>query len=596
MKKYLFSIFFVWMVVFTGMTIAEEPAASPATVSPVTKSFFAESSASVDKQWIGLYRKKQLTVKTEYPTLRRLAAQKIAIHHQTTMQSVWGKESQPIYAWLEKHPVFLENFLLALDGKNDDIPAAMQIIKYLVTKYPKQVEEYPDLTIAIAVVWDQPEMMGRGSQRQFNAADPPDPANYEDLFLYYTHAKSPYKFRMQTLPWEVLCYVVSHKTSDAERRWAFATYGNNIKKLGEKYHDVPYKTGNPPPLAEKPYTLSNMKQYGGVCTCRADFALALCRTLTVPAFYGGAGFPKYYGGHSWIMWLELHDIQPNSFRFTFENCGRYSNRKDYVSQYKSPHTKQEENDGMVLLRFYRLGVNISAARHSEILTLMYPMIVDRMQPSFQEQLKLLLDINAVSPGSPYVWKEIAKFSRENQFTKRDVPKILQLYSQLLNEFADSPNYLPPLVSDLLSASEIKDQREKLYARLFAQLDAKKRPDLILAAVRDFARAELDGNNEDIALKNLANAALKYYEEASLIAPVLNMIEQIVENGKKENQNKISVFYTRFLDLVLKKTSLPKDYRLDMLKRADACFGKYNQSDLQARAKSEIQKLEQAQPK
>jgi len=594
-EQRIFSIFlFGGMIALLGVSFAQEQE-EPSTEIPLeTKqsSFFVGSSTSVEKQIVDLFRKKKLTFRADYPKLRRLAAQKVAFDHQQQMWAEWGTTPAPVYSWLEKHPEFLENFLLALHETHDNIPAALRIVKHLVTQYPKRVEDYPDLTIAIAVVWDQPESIGNGSQGQFQAIDAPNPATGEELFLYYTDEKNPYKSRLKMLPWEVLCYVVSHKTSNLQRRWAFETYGRDIRMLGKKYNDVPWIDGNPPPLAGLPYTLSNMKQHGGVCTCRADFALNLCRSLAVPAFYGGAGFPKYHGGHSWILWMEFREITPNRFVFTLEQEGRYPERKDYVAGGGNPQTLQPEDDGTILLRFSRLGVNISAARHSEILARVYPLIVNNTQPNLQERLKLLTEMNAVSSGSLFVWNEIASFGREKQFTKKDVPLVLKLYKKLLSEFAVSPNDLPSLVSGLLSFPEIKDQREKLYVQLFAMLDAKKRPDLIFEAVQNLAHEELRDKNEAAALKNLFGATLKYYEEASRIEPVLILIEQIAGQDPKANREKITEFYTRFLGLVLKKTDLPLDYRLDMLRRAESCFEKYDKPTLQAGAKKEILKLEQ----
>jgi len=295
-----------------------------------------------------------------------------------------------------------------------------------------------------------------------------------------------------------------------------------------------------------------------------------------------------------VMWLELKKITPNQFVFTFEQAGRYPDRKDYVASFCNPQTLQPENDGTVLHRFSRLGANILAARHSEVLTRVYSLIAESEHLKFQEKLQFLQEINAVSPGSLFVWKEIASFGRNHQFTKKDVPTVLKLYKKLLSEFAATPNELPSLVSGLLSFPEMEAQRERLYSQLFAMLDAHKRPDLIFEAVQNLAREELKNNNETAALKNLAGAALKYYEEASRIEPILVLLEQTADKNPKAHRDKIADFYSRFLALVLKKTDLPLDYRLDMLRRAEACFGKYDLSALQSGAKREILKLEQSQ--
>ncbi len=593
---FLFLLAFGWFGISdAATTVPAGDEKNPQTTEKAEpkQSFFDWKTFRFEKQVAELYRKKKLLAKSDYPKLRRLCAQNVAYSHRQQLRAEWGKDDDPFYRWMEKHPELLENFLLAMDEDRDNFPAALRIMKFLATKYPKQVEQYPDLTIALAVVWDQPESIDNGSQGQFQAIDAPNTANYEELFLYYSDDKSPYKFRLKTLPWEVLCYVVSHKTSEQQRRWAYSTYGHDIRMLGQKYNDVPWIAGDPPPLSGQTYTLSNMKKYGGVCTCRADFSLALCRTLSVPAFYGGAGWPKYHGGHSWVMWMEFREITPNKFVFTLEQEGRYSERKDYVAGGGNPQTMQPENDGTVLLRFHRLGANISAARHSDILMRIYPVIVEEANPDFPEKLKLLTDINAVSSASLKAWNEIAMFGRKNRFTKKEIPTVLKLYQSLLNDFAVSPNYLPSLVAGLLSFPEIKDQREKLYTRLFALLHEKKRPDLIFEAVLGLAQMERNDNNDADAFKNLAGAALKYYEEASRIEPVLIELEKIADADKEVNREKITDFYARFLKLVLKKTDLPFDYRLDMLRRAESCFEKYDKPKLLAGAKSEILKLEQS---
>ncbi|MCL2306461.1 MAG: hypothetical protein FWC43_14065 [Planctomycetaceae bacterium] len=267
MKAIFFKFLFAGILVAVGVSFAEETETPPAKVSSKTKqSFFVGSDTALKKQFVDLYRKKKLTSPASYPELRRLAAQKIALHCKQQILDVWGTGTDPICAWLEKHTEFLENFLLALDIDHDNIPEALRIVKHLVSHYPKQVEEYPDLAIAIAVVWDKPEAVISNSQGRYQATTPPNQATYEELFLYYTDEKNPNQFRLKTLPWEVLCYVVSHKTSKEERQWAYTTYGNDTKMLGRKYNDVKWINRGPPPLAGKPYTLSNMKQYGGACT------------------------------------------------------------------------------------------------------------------------------------------------------------------------------------------------------------------------------------------------------------------------------------------------------------------------------------------
>ena len=314
-------------------------------------SFFDLDGFDYESKLEELYTAKKLVPVKNYPALRRLAAQKVAQEIKYRIAQHWGQPGSEFILWMEKHPDLLENYLNAIDLAHDDVAASLRIMRELCTEYPDQIEKFPELAIASAIVWDRPNegSFSLVGEIHYGAKPCPSPVEVKENFIYYMTPSLPVYSRIKNYPWEFLVHIVCHKTSMQDRFWAIENY-SDWDMLGKCYEDVtfivdgkdlPDRNGRyADSLFGIQYTLINIKKHGTVCSGRGDFAAGVCRSLGVPIFRC-AYAPKYSGGHYWVKWLEMQDAKPGKFPFSLEQCGTDEGRQDRISMTPDPHTTQE---------------------------------------------------------------------------------------------------------------------------------------------------------------------------------------------------------------------------------------------------------------
>src|SRR5262249_2352591 len=107
-------------------------------------------------------------------------------------------------------------------------------------------------------------------------------------------------------PWRLLAYVAADTAALSERDWVLQKYPFN-QAAGRCYADVKYDNSKLQDLIGKlaghPYTLANLKMYGGVCRDQAFYARSVCRYLGMPAYWA-SGYGRIGGiGHAWVGWV-----------------------------------------------------------------------------------------------------------------------------------------------------------------------------------------------------------------------------------------------------------------------------------------------------
>ncbi len=569
-------------------------------------SLFDTDSFSFEQSIAELHDAGKLTEPESFPRLRRLVARQMIAENKIAFEKEWGKPTDSFPRWMEKHGELLETFLTAIDAEHDDIPAALALMKRLCTDHPDKVTKYPGLTVAAAIVWDQPDSKGfaEDSYRQFKALPPKSGCDAMENFLFYAAADHPAAARLQQLPWEFLVYVVANKRSLEERRWVFEQYIKagkiNDDVPAQAYADVPYNEDETKPNADtaltgREYSLENIRNRGGVCTARTDYALPVARSLGIPSFYGGAGFPRYKNGHAWIMWLDVKKIEPDGISYVFMESGR-GDPRFYVAGYESPQTGRLETDEEIKLRFHRLGKNPMAYHHAGLLMPCYRSLVESGRLSTEQRIDLLLKINALAPKNVMAWREIASLGKTRQLTLRHRRTILELAAGMREDLLDFPNELPALTLNLVDFPEIREghwdgYRWKVFEPLFNAVWAGKRPDVVFtttinfnrlrtAGIRDKAGLEVptdlhvrqfhdkkDAASIENALFMLKNLFHNYPAEISLMDDVFDEMESVAAIRNFGTEKSVDHWYGEFAGrLTTNLSALPLDYRRNALRR------------------------------
>ncbi|MGD0137424.1 MAG: hypothetical protein ABSD28_00985 [Tepidisphaeraceae bacterium] len=322
-------------------------------------------------------------------------------------------------AWLAAQPNLMPTLMSAVSDR-DPPQRVIEILQQLRSSQAANLDDFPDLATALAVVWDKPPA------RQGDHAPPQlDPQRPAQLFAYFTHPRGPLRFDQGSLCWQLETYIVDLQISDDEILWATRRYANNYS-IGSIYFDVNYDeaafySGGDKKIAAHAYTLQNILQYGGVCIEQAYFATGVAKSLGIPACIcysrGGGG-----GGvaHAWVGLLNQINRQPV---WDF-NQGRYPEDLFWSAEITDPQTHQALTDADVALLAALQSVD-STTRQASALFLS---LADLLPPS--RRFDLYMREVQLSPGNRPAWVALTDLASKNLLS----PAQTDAFSQAVSDF------------------------------------------------------------------------------------------------------------------------------------------------------------------
>lgn len=243
------------------------------------------------------------------------------------------------WSWLEKQGKLYPTLTLAIHPR-DRVSNVFQVVDVLRRSFPREVEEWPHLVVAYAVVWDEPAAV-KGvrdgtlwGEHLRNAVDPPTMA---DSFRWLAESRARHLYPLDRFRWPYLVFVADNDARIEDRAWAveryyggrdrngvhlvlkvrFMTTDRNGNRhwaskdervwsgdldLGRLALEMPYDDGKfggkPARIGTNPTTLPNLLKYGGVCSETAYFVSRVCKSFGVPAAAIG-GVNSYGSRHAW---------------------------------------------------------------------------------------------------------------------------------------------------------------------------------------------------------------------------------------------------------------------------------------------------------
>jgi hypothetical protein len=217
------------------------------------------------------------------------------------------------------------------------------VLTALRAEFGKAVEQYPELAVAVCVVWDSPAKEGQTPQQAARVAC--------EIFGHLTApgGRGVLRIDPKALPWPVLLYLVDSKVSGDERRWVTTAYRLPADPAAAyfqvRYDTEGYLSGKWRGGGADTYTLPNILKLGGVCKDEAYFAAEACRAYGIPAAVctgqSGAG----EGFHAWVGVLRVGNRRA-SWDF---NTARYSEHGFWSGTVIDPQTGQKLADSEVAM-------------------------------------------------------------------------------------------------------------------------------------------------------------------------------------------------------------------------------------------------------
>lgn len=568
----------------------ETPKPAPMPVVE-TKSYAAEY-----EPLLTLYKQKKLFSPKEYAAIRKFQADRFAAEHAAVIKEIVGADAA-LSAFLEKNVDIREEFYTAIDPKFDDVPAALKIFQEIHRRFPAKLKSYGDLAIAVAVTWDQdknPYDYAHHSRRTHSIM-PEQLAGALDNFQYYVDAEPYMQGRIQYMPWEFLVHGVNDRTPIQERLWAFQNYVQKRVMFGECYSHVPYDDemlrteSQVCKLDGKPYTLENIRTFGGVCAMQADFAARVGKSLGVPAEYV-RGQGNLGGHHAWVMWVELKQVTPTGIVFSLESHGRYNTDFYYVGTLNEPQTGKEMTDRQLELRLQTVGLDVRAKRQAERIMAAYPILRDELKLGTKEQLTFLSDLLKLCVGNEDGWHALAKLAKENELPKQEQTLLVTALDSLFITFAKVPDFTWEVFDDLISFRKDEKERIALYQKLVQLYDGAKRPDLACQAATKLADMLAAQTRNLEACQGLMSTILRYPTEGRYVPQLVDQVDKLSRDIPNADRQ-MAEFYIKFLPTIPKaRSSTPSTYCIAMYEKGIAKFRSLGMTAETAAAEAELVKI------
>jgi hypothetical protein len=428
-------------------------------------------------------------------------------------------DQQQTLQWLADEPKLLNTLMMAIS--DDDAPdRVLAVLTALHADQKNRLEDFPDLTTAICVVWDAPAQRNDDDGKLAVA-------RAVRLMRYYS--RQNFRFNLQKLPWKLATYVVDNVVSEDEIAWALQRYSGR-QAIGGIYFDVPYDydsfygTSNDPNKKDRAHTLQNLVRFGGVCIDQAYFATQVARSLGIPATIctgqGGTGEV----GHAWVGYL---DLSGDSLAWNFSE-GRYAEYQFWKGEVDDPQTRHSTTEADVSM-LAELGRSSQRDRlASDALC--------KVADMFDKTRRADIYMKAVnlSPGNSRAWQGLAELGATLDLTDRQRNNL----KAALEKFAvrQYPDFALAILMRSISGCE-NMQQERALEQMQTMFD---RPDIktqIRLAQGDLAMREKRPGDAMFAYGQVLNL---YGSSGPLVLETMQHVDTLLhETG---NLNLLSTIY------------------------------------------------------
>lgn len=488
-----------------------------------------------------LYTSGALFDRKQYKAVRAAFAADFARRHARTLAAAFAGHPE-LPAWLDKRPEIKEELFTALSDPHDDLAAALRLFARLWKDHPSQIEALAPLAIATAVTWDRPGGAGgvydyRHHQVRTRSTMPAKLADAAANFAYFAD-DAKLAAAIKPLPWELLVFVIDHRTPVEERRWAQKYFAARSGKVSSWHQDVAYdhgmlkteKTGKGPgpKLAGHEYTLANIKRYGGVCAQQADFVARVGKSLGQPSVYV-SGESSYRGWHAWVMWVNVtKGAKGAAPKFSLTSDGRtrgFERDAFYVGHLRDPQTGERLTDRDLERRLEVITQGPLRARQVRLAMRGYEAIAREAKLDAKAKVAYLDRALQLAPAAEGPWLELARLAKEGELS--GAARAAKL-AALTRAFARHPDFVARLSDDFLTG-EPAAAKIKHYAAVVAMYEKAARPDLACDGRLKLAAAYGEGKKYKEAAAALTAGVRKFPTEGRFIPRLLKAYEKVCED-------------------------------------------------------------------
>lgn len=257
-----------------------------------------------------------------------------------TNRALGSMLSLELQAWVLSDAAFSSKFF-ALLSPLDYVPGVFQALDESYRSDPARFKSYPDLALAIAVVYDVPPPPYWPHAQVSERALPRRLPKAAEAFAWWVQEdRNGHTFhKFNRLSAEELKFVVDAAAPYADLQWAGHNVNLSLARLPEAYSMIKYSTAraaaNQALWPGATYRLADILAVGGICADQAYFATQVGKARGVPTLlFRGAGNDARHG---WFGYLDAS----RKWRL---DAGRYAEQRFTTGYALDPQTWGELTD------------------------------------------------------------------------------------------------------------------------------------------------------------------------------------------------------------------------------------------------------------
>lgn len=547
-----------------------------------------EAANPAGEEILALYKSGKLFQRAAYKEVRGAFARRFETNYQADLKSAYGDDYASLQEWFAKNPDVKENFYTAIGERHDDIPNALALFKEIWKRYPETLPRWGQLAIATAVTWDQERGVYdyRPHQMRVKSNLPDGMMDALGNYKYVVDNEKRMPQPVALFPWEFHVFVVNHRTPPTERNWAFGFFQVAKVKSKSWHKEVPYDfeivkreldkdpAAQNPKLANRDYTLANIKTFGGVCAHQADFACRTAQSLGIPAVYC-SGASAYRDGHAWWMFINVSSATPDEVKFTLTSDGRFDGKDNfYTGKVLDPQAGRIVLDRDLERRLWLAGTDRLGQRMSSLVMRVYPSIARASAFTTQEKVAYLDQALKISKYNEDAWLNFALLAKSGELKDENKKIAVGHLATLTTTFASYPDFQWRIFEELTEVSS-PAEKVKQYESLLAQFEKTKRADLACDVRLKLTEILLEQSKGTPALTGLITSVKKFPTEGRYVPRMMKKIEEVAPGVKNGPAQAATVYVDLIPGLVVYYRSDTNVYCKKMIEQARVFFQQNN---------------------
>lgn len=423
--------------------------------------------------------------------------------------------SKPTLLWLVQQPRL--RYILPLSWQEqDDVPNSLEVLATLRDHDSAGAAATAELVTALALVWDQPTRYKRLTRSAGN--ETPDGEYARMLLDHYVSRRRELAVDPLRHPVRLATLMVDPGISPDEIKWAVDGYGMR-QQIGNAFQEIKVDKdhltyGEKLPLAEQPYTLENIRRYGGYWADQAWFAVQISKSIGIPAAILTSQSPRR--AESWVAFLS----QQGDHQTWNLQEGREGLASPALARFYDAQTRRLLPASQLTLR-----EQLTRTAHTDQYLAAALLSVFILADTDEQKLnRMALVIRAIelSPGDERVWLALGKLGKTDPVNRRELNALLTIIERHL--VPRSPDLAMDVYRDLFAAY-LPQERGRLWntvARSF-----RGRADLQARVLLEQAAILADAGNQEQSLTLLKQAVQRSQQQPDVLMDAIQQTESLL---------------------------------------------------------------------